>query len=71
MIIFVNIEITIIQTIIFEFENMFLFGMSLSETLCNRELWNFALKKIHKMVQKKIMYRYVSSCSAGSIKHFM
>ena len=36
----VNIEITIIETIIFlEFENMmYLFSMSLSKTLCNWEL---------------------------------
>ena len=38
-IILVNIEITIIQTIIFEFENMmYLFSMSLLKTLSNWEL---------------------------------
>ena len=46
MIIFVNVEITIIQAIIFEFENMMdLFSTSLPKTLWNWELRNFALKK--------------------------
>ena len=37
--IFINIEVTIIQTIIFEFEiMMYLFSMSLPKTLCNWEL---------------------------------
>ena len=49
MIFLVNIEITIIQTIIFEFERMmYLFSMSLPKTLCNWELWIFALKKYTK-----------------------
>ena len=37
--IFINIEVTIIQTIIFEFEiMMYLFSMSLPKTLCYWEL---------------------------------
>ena len=35
IIILVKIEITIMETIIFEFENMYLFNMSLPKTLCN------------------------------------
>ena len=53
-IILVNIEISIIQTIIFEFENMMhLFIISLKKKNTNKwELWNFPLKKIHdKMVK--------------------
>ena len=44
-IIFVNIEITIIQIIIFEFENMIYYSACLyQKTLCNWELRNIALK---------------------------
>ena len=61
---------TIIQTIIFEFDNMlYLFSMfPPKKTLLLRTFkLNFALKEIHKMVKKKlfqskIIYRYVSSC---------
>ena len=72
LIILVNIEITIIQTIIIEFENMYLSSMSLPKTLT--ENFEISPQKIHKMVKKKtfkakIMYKYVSSCSALSIKH--
>ena len=51
MIILVDIEITIIQTIIFEFENMlYLFNMSLR----NWELWNFDLKIPQNGIQNNI-----------------
>ena len=66
-IILVNIEITINQTIIFEFENMmYLLNISIPNILCNWELWEFHLKNVHKMVKKKmfkseIMNIYVSS----------
>ena len=44
-------EITIIQTITFEFENMIHYSVFLSKkTLCNWELWNFPLKKIYPAV---------------------
>jgi hypothetical protein len=60
MIILVNIEITIIQTIIFEFENMmYLFSMSAKKHF------------VTVIFKSKIMYRYVSSCSSLSIKHLM
>jgi hypothetical protein len=52
-IILVNIEITIIQTTIFEFESMlYLFSMSLPKKT-NWELWNFALKKYTKWSKRK------------------
>ena len=35
LVILVKFEITIIQTIIFEFKNITLFNMSLPKTLCN------------------------------------
>ena len=40
---FVNTEITIIHTILFEFENMYLFSMSPKKNFVT-DLWNFALK---------------------------
>ena len=45
MIILVNIEISIIKTIIFEFENMIhlLIISQQKKTLCKLELWNFPL----------------------------
>jgi hypothetical protein len=44
-IILVNIEIAIIQTIIFEFENMINYSACLSKkTICNWELWNLDKK---------------------------
>ena len=53
---------------------LFIQHASPKKTFCFWEHWNFALKKIHKMVitkmlKSKIMYRIVSSCSALSIKH--
>ena len=65
-IISVKIELTIIPTIVFEFENMMnLFSMSLLKTLFNWELWNFVLKNkiVQLNVQIKLIYKNVSSCS--------
>ena len=66
IIILVKIEITIMETIIFEFENMYLFNMSLPKTLCNWGLWNFVLKKYTKWskenAQIKLTYIILSSC---------
>ena len=46
-----NIEITIIQTITYEFENMIHYSVFLSKTtLCNWELWDFSLKKMYPAV---------------------
>ena len=54
-IILVNIEITIIQSIIFQFENMLcLFSMSLPKKTLQLRTLKFHLKGIHKMVKKKM-----------------
>ena len=53
-IILVNIENTIIQTIIFEFENMCLFSMSLTKKTFGTENFEFSAYKIHKMVKNKM-----------------
>jgi hypothetical protein len=54
-IILVNIEITIIQTIIFEFEDMlYLFSMSLPKKTLELRTFKFRLNKVHKMVKKKM-----------------
>ena len=59
MIILVIIEIPIIETILFELENMMhFFSISLQKNL--RTL-KFPLKKIDKMFKSKIRSKYVSS----------
>ena len=69
-IILVNIEITII----FEFETV-IYSVRLSGFLfLELRALKCCLKEIHKMVKKKTFHskminRYVSSCSALSIKH--
>ena len=72
-IILVNSEITIIQTIIFEFEDlMHLFCMSLPKK--NFVTENLEISPLNntqngqkEMFQSKIIYRYVSSCSKTAI----
>ena len=53
-IILVNIEYTIIQTIIFVFENMCLFSMSLTKKTFGTVNFEFSPYKIHKMVKNKM-----------------
>ena len=75
-IVLVNIEITIIQTIVFEFENV-AFGQRVSPNSffvtenfeISPQKRNTQNGKKNSMFQSKMINTYVSSCSALSIKH--